>query len=141
MKEETKTSNLIVDQFINYSIINLSNLSIINILPNRVTDIYIKLKSITSKLYDTSASIAFIKKALFDVIPKYEWWRIYQLLLVGHFSLTFVNLSLAWMLYIHVWIQNNGKFVVWSEYYDQFGIYQLSRVSLLELQQSNLSHK
>ena len=73
MKEETNTSNLIVDQFINYSIINLSNLSIINILPNRVTDIYIKLKSITSKLYNTSASIAFIKKALFvDVIPKYE---------------------------------------------------------------------
>ena len=34
--------------------------------------IYIKLKSITSKLHDTSASIAFIKKALFvDVITKF----------------------------------------------------------------------
>ena len=50
----------------------MANLSIINILPNRVVDIYIKLKSITSKLLNTSASIAFIKKALFvDVIPKF----------------------------------------------------------------------
>ena len=39
---------------------------------NRVADIYIKLKSITSKLHNMSASIAFIKKALFvDVIPKF----------------------------------------------------------------------
>ena len=50
----------------------MANLSIINILPNRVADIYIKSKSITSKLHNTSASIAFIKKALFvDVIPKF----------------------------------------------------------------------
>ena len=42
------------------------------ILPNHVADIYIKLKSITSKLHNTSASIAFIKKVLFiDVIPKF----------------------------------------------------------------------
>ena len=47
-------------------------LSIINILPNRVANIYIKLKSVTSKLHNTSASIAFIKKALLvDVIPKF----------------------------------------------------------------------
>ena len=38
----------------------------------RVADIYIKLKSITSKLHNTPTSIAFIKKALFiDVIPKF----------------------------------------------------------------------
>ena len=50
----------------------MANLSIINILPNRVADIYIKLKSITSKLNNTSVSIAFTKKALFaDVIPKF----------------------------------------------------------------------
>ena len=50
----------------------MTNLSIINILPNRVADIYIKLKSITSKLHIMSANIAFIKKALFvDVIPKF----------------------------------------------------------------------
>ena len=50
----------------------MANLLIINILPNRVADIYIKLKSITSKLHNTSASIASIKKALFvDVIPKF----------------------------------------------------------------------
>ena len=49
-----------------------SNLSTINILPNRVADIYIKLKSITSKLHNTPGSIAFIKKRLFvDVIPKF----------------------------------------------------------------------
>ena len=41
----------------------MMNLSIINILANRVADIYIKLKSITSKVHITSASIAFIKKA------------------------------------------------------------------------------
>ena len=50
----------------------MASLSIINILPNRVADICIKLKSITSKLRNTSASIAFIKKALFvDVITKF----------------------------------------------------------------------
>ena len=50
----------------------MPNLSIINILLNRVVNIYIKLKSITSKLHNKSASIAFIKKALFaDVILKF----------------------------------------------------------------------
>ena len=34
----------------------VANLSIVNILPNRVTDIYIKLKSITSKLSDDGLS-------------------------------------------------------------------------------------
>ena len=48
------------------------NLSIIKILPNHVADIYIKLKNITSKFRNTSASIAFIKKALVvDVILKF----------------------------------------------------------------------
>ena len=50
----------------------MANLSIINILLNHVADIYIKFKSITSKLNNVSASIAFIKKALFvDVITKF----------------------------------------------------------------------
>ena len=44
------------------------------------------------------------------------------------------------MLYFHVWLQNKGKFLVWSEYYNQFGIYQASHVSLLELQHNNLSN-
>ena len=52
--------------------IMMTNLSIIKILPKRVADIYIKLKCITSKLHNTSASTAFIKKALLvDVIPKF----------------------------------------------------------------------
>ena len=47
------------------------NFSIINILPDRVADIYVKLKSITWKLHNTSTSIAFIEKTLFvNVIPK-----------------------------------------------------------------------
>ena len=55
----------------------MANLSIINILLNRVFDIYIKLKSITSKLLNASASIAFIKMALFvDVIPKFEMVKV-----------------------------------------------------------------
>ena len=53
-------------------------------------------------------------------------------LIVDHFSLTFANLLLAWMLYFHVWRQNMGKFLIWSEFYNQFGIYQHSRVFLLE---------
>ena len=54
----------------------MTNLSIINILPNCVADIYIKLKIITSKLHNTSVSIAFIKKALFvDVIPKFPIFK------------------------------------------------------------------
>ena len=49
----------------------MENLLIINILLNRVADIYIKLKSVTSKLHNALASVAFIKKVLFaDVIPK-----------------------------------------------------------------------
>ena len=60
-------------------------------------------------------------------------------LIVDHFSLTFVNLSQAWMLYFFVWLQNKGKFLVWSEYYNQFGIYQPSRVSLLKPWKNNLS--
>ena len=49
-----------------------ANLSAINILPKRVADVYIKMKSITSKLYNTSASIAFVTKALFvDMITKF----------------------------------------------------------------------
>ena len=62
-------------------------------------------------------------------------------LTVDHFSLTFINLSLAWMLYLHVWLQNKRKFLVWSEYYSQFGIYQHSHIpvylSFLEPQQNN----
>ena len=54
--------------------------------------------------------------------------------------LTFVNFSLAWMLYFHVWLQNTGNLLVWSEYYDQFGKYQPPCVTLLEPRQSNLSN-
>ena len=61
-------------------------------------------------------------------------------LVVCHVYLTFVNLSLAWMLYFHVWLQKKVKFLVWSEIYDQFDIYQLYCVSLLESQESNLSN-
>ena len=61
-------------------------------------------------------------------------------LIDDQFSLTFVNLSLDWMLYFHAWLQNKGEYVVWSEYYNQFGIYQLLCVSLLEPWQSNLSN-
>ena len=37
-------------------------------------------------------------------------------------------------------LQNKGKFLFWREYYNQFGIYQPSYVSLLEPWQSNLSN-
>ena len=60
-------------------------------------------------------------------------------LIADQFSLTFVNLSLAWMFYFHVWLQNKGKFLVWREYYNQFGTYQRSHVSLFEPQQSILT--
>ena len=59
--------------------------------------------------------------------------------MVDHFSLNF-NLLLAWMLYFHVWLQNKWKFLVWSEYYNRFGIYQPFCVSLLERWQSKLSN-
>ena len=41
-------------------------------------------------------------------------------LIVDHFSLTFFNFSLVWVLYFHAWLQNKGKFLVWSEYYARF---------------------
>ena len=44
------------------------------------------------------------------------------------------------MLYFHVWLQNKGKFLVWSEHYNQFGMYQLSHVSLLEPRQNSLNN-
>ena len=41
----------------------------------------------------------------------------------------------------HVWHPNKRKFSVWSEYYNQFGIYQPSCVSLLKPHHlSNLSN-
>ena len=43
------------------------------------------------------------------------------------------------MLYFHVWRQNVIKFLVLSEYYDQFDIYQPSCVSFSEPPQRNLS--
>ena len=61
-------------------------------------------------------------------------------LIAGHFTLTFVNFSIAWILYYHVWLQNKVKFLVWSECYNQFVIYQPSCVSLLEPWQNNLSN-
>ena len=61
-------------------------------------------------------------------------------LIIDHISLTFVNLLLAWMSYFHVRHQNKQKFLVWSVFFDQFGIYQPSHVSLLEPMQSNLSN-
>ena len=36
-------------------------------------------------------------------------------LIVDHFSLTFANLLLAWILYFRVLLQNKGKFLVWIE--------------------------
>ena len=75
----------------------MANLSIINILPNRVADIYIKLKSITSKLHNTSASIAFIKEALFlDVIPKFaiaKWQFINKIYYLLQFKATVSTLE------------------------------------------------
>ena len=62
-------------------------------------------------------------------------------LIDDHFSLTFVNHSPAWVLYFHVWLQNKGKFLVWSEYYNQFGIYNLPVYPrILEPRQVSLSN-
>ena len=50
----------------------VANLSSIHILPNRVPNIYVKLNNVISKLHNTSASIAHIKKGLFvDVVPNF----------------------------------------------------------------------
>ena len=61
----------------------MANLLIISILRNLVADIYIKLKSVTSKSHNTSASIALIKKALFvGVMPKFAIvYNTYKLLI------------------------------------------------------------
>ena len=58
-------------------------------------------------------------------------------LIVDHFSLTIVTLPLVWMLYLHVWLQNNGKFLFSSEYYNHTIPF---RMYLLEPRQSNLSN-
>ena len=44
------------------------------------------------------------------------------------------------MWHLYVWLRIRGKFYVLREYRNQFGIYQLSCVSLLEPQQNNLSN-
>ena len=49
---------------------------------------------------------------------------------ISSFPLTLVNLSLAWMLYMYD---------ITIRKYNQFGIYQPSRVSLLKPRQNNLS--
>ena len=58
-------------------------------------------------------------------------------LIVDHFPLIFVTLLLIWILYFHVWLQNKGKFLVWSKYYNQFGIYQLGGISI-RIKEENL---
>ena len=70
-------------------------------------------------------------KKMKEQIIKFDSWPL---------TLTSVNPSLVWMFYFCIWLQNKGKFLVWSEYYNQFGIYQPSNVSLLEPQQNNLSN-
>ena len=50
----------------------MANLSIVKLLPKRVSKLYKELKNITSKLHRTSGSIVFIKKALHNkVTPKF----------------------------------------------------------------------
>ena len=61
-------------------------------------------------------------------------------LIVDHFSLMFVDLPLAWMLYFHLWLQNIEKFLGWSEHYNQLGIYQTFHASILEPRQGNWSN-
>ena len=62
------------------------------------------------------------------------------ILVVDCFSLTLANLLLAWMLYILPCMTlEYCKFFIWSEYYNQFGIYQPSLVSLLKPRKNNLS--
>ena len=52
--------------------------------------------------------------------------------IVDHFSLIFVNLSLAYLLYFHVWLQNKEKTLyLESIYTNQFGIYQKFECNLL----------
>ena len=78
---------------------------------------------------------------VWDIGAKKIWERTKTSnLIVDHFSSTFVNLLLDWMLYFHVRLQNKGKFIVSSEYYNHFGIYQPSRLSFLEPRQINLSN-
>ena len=70
-----------------------------------------------------------------------KWKREQTHQIVDHFSFTFVDLSLAWMLHFYQWLQIKRKFLVRSEYYDEFGIYQPSRVStILEPREVNLSN-
>ena len=62
--------------------------------------------------------------------------------IVDHFSLTFVNLLLAWMLYYRMYdCRIRGKFWVWGKYYNQFCIYQMFLcISLKEPHKINLSN-
>ena len=50
-------------------------------------------------------------------------------LIAYHFYLILANLSLVSILYLHVWLQNKRKFLVWREYDNRFGIHQPSCVS------------
>ena len=44
--------------------------------------------------------------------------------IVDHFSLTFANLTLAWMLCFDVWLQSKGKILSFEWIMQSFGIYQ-----------------
>ena len=51
----------------------MANLSVINILPNRIANIYVELKNITSQLHNAPVSIGFIEKAsVFDTVPNLQ---------------------------------------------------------------------
>ena len=50
----------------------MASLSIVKLLPKCVAELYKELENVTSKLYHTSGSIGFIKKALHNkVTPKF----------------------------------------------------------------------
>ena len=60
-----------------------------------------------------------------------KWRTITSNLIVDHFSSTFVKLSLAWILHFYKWFYYKGKFLVRSEYYNEFGKYRPSSVSTI----------
>ena len=71
-------------------------------------------------------------RLLFGILEQRKWKK-NKNIKFNSWSFLF-NLLWAWLLYFHAWLQNKGKFLVWSEYYNHFGIYQPSHVSLLEPQ-------
>ena len=75
----------------------------------------------------------------FDVIPLVHYFYVKTKMLSRFSDLHYCPFNLKFFTSLYDF-RDKGEILIWREYYNGFGIYQCSRVSLLDPQQNNLSN-